>query len=250
MTFSFGRRVCSLILVVLLGFATAEEPTNDYVDVEMSSKCAAALVGTGALVGAGAAYALTPAAMCSAGFCSAGIAKGSFAAWWQSTMPLVASGSLFAQLQSLTMASAGMGEITFAAGAIGGLTGAAYLKDFCIFVNDTDPESGTGKVIAASVAAGRAIVAGKEFIVDQCAASETCIKTVEAALKGVESASQFAREKANEAREHWESQCDSSELCQAGAEIGTAVKKFFLILWRDIVNESEEGTGEKNSEKS
>ena len=83
---------------------------------------------------------------------------------------------------------------------------------------------------------------------DQCADSETCMAAVEAAWQGAEQASQFAREKVSEAKEHLESQCASSELCQAGAEVGSAVKKFASALWKTIAEAKQEGTDENSSE--
>jgi hypothetical protein len=51
-------------------------------EVKISAKCAAVLIAAGTTLGAGSAYLLTPAALCSAGFCTTGVASGSFAAWW------------------------------------------------------------------------------------------------------------------------------------------------------------------------
>jgi hypothetical protein len=161
------------------------------VEVKISAKCAAVLIATGTTLGASTAYFLTPAALCSAGFCSTGVASGSFAAWWQSSMPLVASGSMFAQLQALAMAGAGIGTITIAAGATGGVAGATYLKEFCAFVDETDPDSFAGKTMDASVTAVTTAIKTKEDLVTQCSSSETCTATVDATTEMVAATGKF-----------------------------------------------------------
>ena len=71
--------------------------------VHVSAKCAAVILSGGALGGAGLSYVLTPAVLCTAGFCPSGVSQASFASWWQSTMPVVKDGSIFATLQSVAM---------------------------------------------------------------------------------------------------------------------------------------------------
>jgi hypothetical protein len=57
------------------------------------------------------------------GFSAVGVTKGSFAAWWQSTMPLVAKGSIFAVLQSIAMG--GTGAATWTIGGLATALGAS-----------------------------------------------------------------------------------------------------------------------------
>ena len=87
--------------------------------VEISPKCAAVLLSGATVGGAGLAYAVTPAVLAVSGFGPAGVSGGSFAAWWQSTMPLVQGGSLFATLQSAAMGGVGT-KAVLAGGALGG----------------------------------------------------------------------------------------------------------------------------------
>lgn len=76
---------------------------------------------------AAAAFA-TPTALFYAGFGPTGIVKGSIAAGWQSTMPLVAKGSTFAWLQSATM-SGGFSMIKLQ-GIVGSLVGSIGVCSF------------------------------------------------------------------------------------------------------------------------
>ena len=78
--------------------ASASEGYSSDDSVTVSPKCAASLLTSSAAIGGVAAYAFTPTMLCTAGFCHAGVAGGSFASWWQSTMPLVVKGSLFSSL--------------------------------------------------------------------------------------------------------------------------------------------------------
>jgi TM2 domain-containing membrane protein YozV len=106
-------------------------------------------------------------------------------------MPLVASGSIFAQLQALAMAGTGIGTITVAAGAIGGVAGATYLKDFCAFVDETDPDSVMGKTIDASVTTVTTAIKTKDILVAQCSSSEICTATVDATTEIVAATGKF-----------------------------------------------------------
>jgi hypothetical protein len=91
-------------------------------EVGISPKCAAVLLAAGTSLGAGLDYTLTPVALCSAGFCSTGITSSSFVASWQSTLPLVAKGSLFAKLQAITMGGNGA-KASLSGAAVGGAVG-------------------------------------------------------------------------------------------------------------------------------
>ena len=78
------------------------------------------------LVASGASVAAAPSILAAAGFTSAGVAAGSLAAVWQSKMAAISGGSLFASLQSMSMAGLGLtGSLS-----LGGTTGAAAMA-FC-----------------------------------------------------------------------------------------------------------------------
>jgi hypothetical protein len=148
-------------------------------DITISAKCASVLVVAGTTLGAGATYVLTPVAICAAGFCPTGVAGGSFAAWFQSTMPLITKGSLFAQLQALAMGGVGTTTVTIGGGIIGGLVGGTYLSDFCAFVDEKDPDSAMGQAFDASVALVNTAIEAKIGIETQCASSATCTAVTE-----------------------------------------------------------------------
>ena len=113
--FFFIAAVCSVCS------RSQEEEAKADDTINVSSKCAAVLLASGTTLGAGVTYALTPAALCTAGFCAPGVAAGSFASWWQSTMPLVVKGSLFAKLQAIAAGGVtGMGS-SVAGAAVGGV---------------------------------------------------------------------------------------------------------------------------------
>ena len=103
--------------------------------VAISPKCAAVIVSGGTAVGAGVTYALTPTALCTAGFCPSGIAPSSFASWWQSTMPLVKGGSIFATLQSVAMGGVST-KVVVTGSVFGGALSKKYLKQLCGYVDD------------------------------------------------------------------------------------------------------------------
>ncbi|CAE7798107.1 DNAH7, partial [Symbiodinium necroappetens] len=90
-------------------------------EVSIPWKCAAAMIA-----GAGVSVASAPVLLAAAGFTSAGIAGGSLAALWQSHMAAVSGGSLFAWLQSISMAGLG----TTGSLGLGGAAGAAAMG-FC-----------------------------------------------------------------------------------------------------------------------
>ena len=99
---------------------------DNTVEVEIIPETASILMVGGGLLGAAAAYILTSVVLGFMGFSSVGPAANSFASWWQSIMPLVAKGSLFATLQSIAIGGAGSGVITVGA-TLGGAATAYYL---------------------------------------------------------------------------------------------------------------------------
>lgn len=121
-------------------------------DVTISNECAAALLTGGGIFGAGAASVLWPKFLAAIGFTSIGVSAGSFASWWQSTMPLVAKNSLFAVLQSIAMTGAG-GYTTVAIGSsLGGAASIKFLKSFCANVDESvEKQSAAGKVFSGNL---------------------------------------------------------------------------------------------------
>lgn len=164
----------SLLLLLLASCHAVSYYAEEEEEVQISKKCGAVLLASTTALGAGAVYALTPAAICTAGFCPVGVTGGSFASWWQATMPLIAVGTNFAKLQALAMAGKGIGSITLGGATVGGATGVYFLKSICAFVDDTDPESVTGIAMDASVRAVTGALQMKESLANKCAASETC----------------------------------------------------------------------------
>lgn len=172
---------CLLCTVVTLGFVETASPNKEEKNapskeatVDISPDCAAALLVIGAGAGGTILYFLTPAAMCTAGFCATGIAGNSFAAWWQSTMPLVVKGGLFATLQSIAMTGTG-GSMTIGVGALGGSALAiTYIEDFCAFIDESSEDSALRKTIRASL---KGLELAKEIppqVMDACKSSDTC----------------------------------------------------------------------------
>jgi hypothetical protein len=88
---------------------------------------AVTLQAAGVVIGGLCTSIVIPAILSAAGFCSTGVALASFASWWQSTFPLVPKGSLFSQLQSLSMGGSGV-TIIAVAGALIGSVAAGRMK--------------------------------------------------------------------------------------------------------------------------
>ena len=135
---------------------TSYTPPEDYY-VDVSPECAALLLVGGGVAGGAAAVTVTnvllPMWLCSGGFCAAGVQGGSLAAWWQSTMPVVASGSLFATLQSIAMGGVGVstGSSVALGATLGAAGGATYLREFCQMVDQIEPGTATGGAIQANL---------------------------------------------------------------------------------------------------
>mmetsp|Transcript_11810 Transcript_11810/g.22404 ORF Transcript_11810/g.22404 Transcript_11810/m.22404 type:complete len:262 (-) Transcript_11810:3071-3856(-) len=167
-----------LAIIAFAASATARFTTREEEDVEVdiSPKCAAVLLSGGALGGVGLAYAVTPAALCTAGFCPAGVSGASFASWWQSTMPLVVSGSLFTTFQSVAMGGMGTKAVVTAS-MIGGAWSARYLEDLCAYVDD--PASNMAPVFDGTLVAVRGAYVAAEKAKTTCSSSESCTATME-----------------------------------------------------------------------
>mmetsp|Transcript_26986 Transcript_26986/g.31883 ORF Transcript_26986/g.31883 Transcript_26986/m.31883 type:complete len:264 (+) Transcript_26986:136-927(+) len=173
----------TLLLFFIAGICRGEDLETD--DVTVSDKCAAVLLVSGSAIGAGLAYAITPVALCSAGFCPTGVTGSSFAAWWQSTMPLIVKGGFFANLQAVAMAGAGA-KITVTGAAVGGKVSATYLRNLCGFVDETDPESKWGLAFGASLTGVTAAIQVKNGVQSQCASSASCTAASAAGATTVE----------------------------------------------------------------
>ena len=103
--------------------------------VKVTPQCAAVLLVGGGVVGATVAATVLPALLYILGFSSGGVLGNSFAASWQSTMPLVAQGSLFAALQSA--AASGVGStVMISAAAVGSTSGALLMQQTCSAIDN------------------------------------------------------------------------------------------------------------------
>ena len=147
-----------------------EDGTFEEDHIFISPKCAAVIISGGALGGAGLAYAITPA-LCTAGFCQAGVTQSSFASWWQSTMPLIKGGSLFATLQSIAMGGVGT-NVVVSGSVLGGTVGMPYVTQFCAYVDD--PNSSMAPAFDATLAAVKNAKSVADKATAACLSSESC----------------------------------------------------------------------------
>ena len=108
--------------------------------VKVTPQCAAVLlVGAGA-VGATVALAVLPALLYIAGFSSGGVLANSFAAAWQSALPLVAQGSIFALLQSAAAGGSGS-SVMISAAAVGSTSGMLAMEQICSVIDNVPAAS-------------------------------------------------------------------------------------------------------------
>lgn len=133
LSFIMVNKLFLLVVAILCGICSGREEQT----IDISPKCAAVLVTAGAAGGGAVAYALAPAALCQAGFCSAGVTSSSFASWWQSTLPLVQSGSLFGTLQSIAMGGVST-KMVVTGSVLGGQLSTMYLQQLCGYVDNPD----------------------------------------------------------------------------------------------------------------
>lgn len=218
-------------------------------DGQISPKCAAVLLAGSGVVGA-ASFMLTPTMLCIImGFCPTGVASGSFASWWQSTMPLVAKGSAFAKLQSIAMGGSA-GSMTALKSVMGGV-GALYLKMICDSIDEVDPESAMGKSIDSTHYAVTTAIEAVDKVSAQCALSETCsaskemvvsaadviaktaAEAIDATSKGASSLHNAAKEGgASGMKKEIDDQCAASELCTYSKEkAGEVIDGFTKVAW-------------------
>lgn len=223
-----------LATVCSSGYCTATTaPTADD-DVKVSRKCAAVLLSAATTLGGATAYYAVPAAMCAAGFCPVGVASSSIASWWQSTMPLISQGSLFAALQSAAMAGAGAHTIISGA-VVGGAAGASYLQAICEYVDKTDEESTQGKAFEVTHSVVTTAIEAKNAAQQQCSESETCTAVVNAAATakdGVTTAfSSMWNSASKAAAEAAASAMLSMEIFSLEVKIKTEKRKFMSLAY-------------------
>lgn len=114
--------------------------------VRVTPQCAAVLLVGGGVVGATVAATVLPALMYILGFSAGGVLANSFASSWQSTMPLVAQGSLFAALQSA--AASGVGSTAMiSAAAVGSTSGALLMQQTCSAIDNVPADSAEQAVV-------------------------------------------------------------------------------------------------------
>ena len=94
-------------------------------------------------------------------------------------MPFIAKGGLFAKLQTIAMGGAGI-SASVGGGMVGGAVGVAYLNEFCTFVDESDPESATGRAFDASFSLVTGVAAATTKAFD---ASFSLVTDVAAATK-------------------------------------------------------------------
>ena len=252
------KRFCSYIICFFVALLSCHQICNakfitntnsdskDQTDAKISPKCAAVLLAAAGTAGVTAA-AFTPTALCTAGFCSTGVAGGSFASWWQSTMPLVAKGSLFSYLQSIAMGGAGsMVVLQNIVGAVIGVKGISYLGDFCAYVDDVDPESAAGRSVELAVYTVTTSLEITEKAKELCADSSTCM----AGKEMITSAASMVIETAGEVKKKADEFCTDSETCALGREKAMAIVSsaadISSLLWNSL---KERVSGAKTSLK-
>ena len=128
------------------GFLEKDERSTE---VEVSPECALVLTLAGGGVGGALVWMVAGPFLSLVGFTATGVAQGSFAAWWQSTMPLISAGGLFASLQSIAMG--GVATSVTIASSLGGAATAFRLRDVCDKIDGLSSESVEMKAIIESL---------------------------------------------------------------------------------------------------
>lgn len=118
--------------------------------VKVTPQCAAVLLVGGGAVGAAVAATVLPVLMYITGFSSGGVLANSFAASWQSTMPLVAQGSLFALLQSAAVGGVGS-TVVISAAAIGSTSGMLVMERTCSAIDNVPAGSAEAALVRTLV---------------------------------------------------------------------------------------------------
>ena len=150
--------LCFACIFASLGVSLAQEQDNqvdtNVLEVTVSPECAAVLIVGAGAGGAAATYTLLGPLLAVLGFTSTGVAGASFASWWQSSMSVISSGSIFATLQSIAMTGAGPSVIVVG-GTLAAAPTALFVKTVCTRVDSVDPDSMAGNSVALAVAAVR-----------------------------------------------------------------------------------------------
>jgi argininosuccinate lyase len=159
-------------------------------------------------------------------------------------MPLIASGSLFATLQSIAMSGTAAASTVKVGAVLGGIAGAAHLKDFCAFVDETDPDSNLGMTFSTAHKTVTKAIETKETLEKECASSETCSAMYETAAN----VAAATVEAAKQTKQKVEDSCASSEACSAWKEAaGKAAEtagKTASLWWnrlREEYNQQQQG---------
>lgn len=113
----------------------------------VSPECAAVLAATGGGAGAGMTCVVGPMLRL-LGFTATGVAGGSFAAYWQSMLPLIKAGSLFATLQSIAMSGVGA-KVAIVSTIAGAYTLSKNINLVCEKVDAVEKDSYPGQLIQA-----------------------------------------------------------------------------------------------------
>ena len=166
------KRCRALLAFVALMLVDAEEtvvliePAADPSAQVVSPDCAAVVLSGAGILGAVTAGATFSLVLEIVGFTATGVAPGSFAAWWQSTMPLVAAGSLFARLQAFAMGGGGAAASTL--GAIAGDVTAfnsGFMANVCKWVDEeVSKGSAAGDAIQANTHAVQTILSSEDGV--------------------------------------------------------------------------------------
>jgi hypothetical protein len=198
-------------------------------DIKISPKCAAVLLAAAGAAGVTVST-FTPAALCGAGFCSTGIASGSFASWWQSTLPIVAKGSVFSYLQSVAMGGTASTTALNAA-ALG--VGVGVIA-FCTYVDEADPNSAAGRSFDATYYAVTTVIETAEQANAKCAASETC----SAGMEMMTSAANVIFRTVSDVKKEVEEQCNASPACVSAKDdtksLISSVANTASAFWSDV----------------
>jgi len=152
-------RLDCCVYMTLLALVVLAIDTNGHADSQkVSADCAALILTCSGLLGAASANALVGLMLRLVGFTAAGVAKGSLAAWWQSTMPLVSAGSVFAKLTSIAMSPAGAGAAGTTVGGIFGVGGGAAAVGFSDVCTRVDEEVAQQSVVGVTLQANTRVV--------------------------------------------------------------------------------------------
>lgn len=132
--------------------------SDDALDYAISPEASALLLTCFGLLGSSAATLLIRTVLAAIGFGAVGVTKGSFAAWWQSTMGIVPSKSLFSMLQSIAMRQQGVTTATLSVGSLVRLAGGAavpgMMVEICKKIDaEVETNSYAGVVIRANAKA-------------------------------------------------------------------------------------------------